>query len=143
MPTSQGEEIWLWAGCLAARTVTDREFLPLWGSRHMAAEQVRPSTKIPSALGERRPNVVWEAESRSGRKGDKLVLKRAPASVSPVGGPSGQRPSCSLNTQGCKPQRQGSFASGSSVGQGLLHAKEKRNLLAEYFLDILQDARPP
>lgn len=29
------------------------------------------------------------------------------------------------------------------MGQVLLHAKEKQNLLAEYFLDILQDARPP
>lgn len=87
---------------------------------------------------------MWEAENESGRKGEKLVMQRAPASISPAGTPLPSFPPVPrILTDGRKPQRQGSSASGTSVGQGLLHAKEERNLLAEYFLDILQDARPP
>lgn len=86
---------------------------------------------------------MWEAENKGGRKGGRPVAGRAPASIFPQRKPLQPEFLLSLNVPGRKAQTKMPFSSGSSVGQGLLHAKEKRNLPAEYFLDILQDARPP
>lgn len=54
----------------------------------------------------------------------------------------GQLP-CTPKLPDASPRVRGPLQVGVLRGKGLLHAKEKRNLLAEYFLDILQDARPP
>lgn len=79
---------------------------------------------------------VWKERGQIG-------AERGPCFCFPHRKPLWPGPSCTPNTPRHKLRRQRSSASGSSGGQGLLSAKEKRNLLAEYFLDILQDARPP
>lgn len=127
---------------LGGRLFIDREVLPC-GVRTCGPKQVYPSTKIPNALGEGRPIVVQEAANKSGRRGGQPVMQRPSASVFSFRKPLWLEYLLRPEYSECKPQRPRPFSGGSSVGQGLLHAKEKRNLLAEYFLDILQDARPP
>lgn len=98
--------------------------------------------KFPALLGERRPSCVGSRKQKGKERWQ----------VSAEKGTVFHFPHRKLLWPGSllypdysqtRAPEQRSFASGSSVGQGLLHAKEKRNLLAEYFLDILQDARPP
>lgn len=97
MPTSQGEEIWLWAGCPAAEQLQTMNSCPCGGQDTWSQSECALPPKFPALLGKGNP-VVWEAENKSGRKGGKSALKRAPASISPTGSLSGQGPSCTLNT---------------------------------------------
>lgn len=122
----QGEEVWLWE---RGPTPSNPSTPFLQNSQYSRGKE----TQRCSGSREQKWKERWQISDEQGTH----------FRVFPMGSPSGQSPSCPLSAPGRSPQAQRPFSSGSSVGQGLLHAKEKRNLLAEYFLDILQDARPP
>lgn len=116
------------------------------GARGQSRSKHTLPPKSPAPSGKGGPALVLgEAEGTSGRKGGEQT-RRAPASVSPTGSRSGQGPAGTTAAKPAPPRTRRPFPRGSAEGQGLLRAKEKRNLPAEYFfffLDILQDARPP
>lgn len=80
MPTSQDEELWLWAGCPAARAITDREVLPLWASGHALASMPCHENSH-SSQGKETQRCVGSKE-QGWRKGGESVAKRTPASSS-------------------------------------------------------------